>query len=142
MSSTPVAYVEDHDADLEEIRLLADGGAEVVFAAVAVYRPAEPAAGEIEAFEVRLHSGVMRLRGVSAFDCRGAWERSNSLADGAVRGASGEVIPWLDLLTEKPIEVVELRFTTGGVASIEAAAAELRLEGAGRFLERWSGPLA
>jgi hypothetical protein len=141
MSSTLVAYVEDHDADLEEIRLLADGAAELVFGTVAVYRPTEPTSDEAEAFEIRLHPAVMRLRGVSSVDCSGTWERRNSVSDGEVQGASGEVIPWLDLLTEKPIKVVELRFTTGGLASFRAAAAELRLEGAGRFLERWSGPL-
>ena len=140
-SLVPVCLVEDHDAAVERISLAAEGCGEVVFASIAVYRPTDPVGAETEAYEIRHHAARLTLTGVAELTCQGTWEARNSVSDGIVFGADCARLRWTSLLEEQAIEQIELLFTTGGRVLIRADTAVLRLEGEGRFLERWSGPL-
>lgn len=79
--------------------------------------------------------------GVTSVTCHGSWEHRNSVMDGDMYDRSGARLPWLQLLDEQPVSRLELSFSSGARAVIDAATAILRLAERRTFLERWSGPL-
>lgn len=136
-----IAYIADHDARIEQIRLLPEGRCEVVFSHLEVSRPTDLEADEVEAYEVRAYRAVLLLTELSSFACSGRWDARSMLSDGEVFDSAGARIGWRHLLTEQAIRRVELTFTLDDRIEITAGRAILRLEGEGTFFERWSGPL-
>jgi hypothetical protein len=62
--ASEIAFIADHDAVLDEVRLQADGVCEIVLSHLEVSRPTELRGDEVEAYMSWIHPGRLLLRGV------------------------------------------------------------------------------
>lgn len=125
---------------MESRCIFAEGIADLRFSGLNVFWSTSPEKGEIEAYEVRSHPAVLRLRGLTSVSGGCVWEPNVSVYDAEVFDVSGEEVWWNELLTSRRIQRLKIRFDTGDVLKLHAEEAHLILEGEGEYLERWSGP--
>lgn len=129
-------YVELHDAHLESLLVLSDGGGIVSVKNIVVFFPVEK-----DVFDVWSYEGRILLENINKISLDESFSVNDRIMDVTTTNEQGEELEICTLSTRTTIREINFSFSSGTKLTIGLQSAMLKLDKPMKKLERWLGPL-